>query len=96
MSISLEVDGSDVDIELTASEDPFMISNGSAPASDESESESSDSSFLDIDLDEIEDEEIDTTESIEVDEYQVDQELEYVGSYTISVIPELYNDIPSV
>lgn len=73
MSISLEVDSSDVDIELT--EDPFMISNDSAPGSDDSQSESSDSSFLDIDLD---DEEVDTIESIEVDEHQ---ELEYVSSY---------------
>ena len=53
MSISPELDGSDVDIELT--EDPFMVLSDTAPASedsDESQSESSDSSFLDIsDLD---------------------------------------------
>ena len=90
MSISPELDGSDVDIELT--EDPFMVLNDTAPASedsDESQSESSDSSFLDIsDLDdEIEGDEIDTTESIQVD--QVNQELEYVSSYMISIIPIL-------
>jgi hypothetical protein len=99
MSTSLELDSSDVDIELT--EDPFMVLNDSASAaedSDESQSESSDSSFLDIsDLDdEIEDEEIDTTESVQVDEHQANQELEYVSSYTISIIPELYYEIPSL
>lgn len=92
MSISLEVDTYDVDIEMT--EDPFTILNDSAPASDESQSEFSDSSFLDID--EIEDEEIDATESIEVDEHQMNQELEGVSSYAISVIPELHYEILSL
>ena len=86
MSISLEVDSFDVDIDLTATEDPFLI-NDSAPAADEPQSES-ESSFLDID-----DEDIDNTES---NDYQVNEELEYVSGYTISVIPELYYEILSL
>ncbi|KAF8124364.1 hypothetical protein EV363DRAFT_1227517 [Boletus edulis] len=92
MSIILEVDNSDVDIDLTSvehAEDSFMIlndgvdetspSDGSASASEEAQSESSDSSFLDIDLpDEMEDDEISTTESIEPDEQHVNQDLEEV------------------
>ncbi len=90
MSISLEVDSAGADVDI---EDSFMILNDSAPTlSDESQSEFSDSSFLDIDLDdEIEDEEIDTTESIEV---EVNQELKDVSSYMIGVIPELHYEIP--
>ena len=94
MSIILEVDNPDVDIESTSVEDSFMILNDdgvdeanlpddSAPASEseESQSESSDSSFLDIDLDdEIEDQQIDTPQSVELDEHQVNQELEEVSS----------------
>jgi hypothetical protein len=95
MSISLEVDSSDANIEPT--EDPFTILNDSALGSDESQSESSDSSFLDIDLDdEFDDEEIDTIESIEVDEHQVNKNLEDVSSYTIGVIPELHYEILSL
>lgn len=90
----MEMDNPGVHIELTSvenAEDSFMVVNTGvdettplddyAPASEESDSqsESSDSSFLDIDLiDEINDEEIDTTESIELDEHQVNQELEEV------------------
>lgn len=101
MSIIPEVDNSDVDIGLISVEhegDSFMILNASvdetnppcdpAPASEESDSESSDSSFLDIDLDDgIEGEEIDTTESIEL-ERKVNQELEEVSSYIL--IPRLH------
>jgi hypothetical protein len=105
--LRLEVDNPNVDIELTSVEDSFMILNAgvdetsppddSAPASEESQSESSDSSFLDIDLDdEIEDEEIDTTESIELDEHQVNQELEEVSSYMVRVIPKLHYKILSL
>ncbi|KAF8549818.1 hypothetical protein OG21DRAFT_542691 [Imleria badia] len=92
MSIILEVDNSDVDIGLTSvrhAEDSFMILNdhldettlldGSVSAPEETQSVSSDSSYLNIDLDdEIEDEEIDTTESIDLDEQQVNQALEDV------------------
>jgi hypothetical protein len=88
MSIILEVDNPDVDIELTSVEDSFMILNAGVDETEESQSESSDSSFPDIDLDdEIEDEEIDTTESIELDEHQVNQELEEVSSY---MVPKLH------
>ena len=94
MSIILEVDSSDVDIDLTSvrlAEDSFMILNDRVDeisplddpesALEESQSESSDdSSFLNLDLDDaIEDEEIDTTESIDLDEKQVNQELEEVS-----------------
>ena len=109
--MSLEVDNPDVDIELTSvehAEDSFMILNAdvdetsppdddSASTSEESQSESSDSSFLDIDLDDvIEDEEIDITESIELDEHQVNQELEEVSSYMVWVIPILHYKILSL
>ena len=94
MSITLEVDNSDVDLDLTSvrlAEDSFMVLNDrvdetillddSKSVSEESQPESSDnSSFLDIDLeDDSEDEEIDTTESIDLDEKQVNQELEEVS-----------------
>jgi len=83
MSVILQMDNPDVDIEhsfmiLDAGVDETSPLDHSASASEESQSESSDSSFLDIDLDETEDEEIDTTQSIELDEHQVNQELEEV------------------
>ncbi|KAI9573409.1 hypothetical protein HD554DRAFT_2055827 [Boletus coccyginus] len=91
MSIILEVDNSDVDIELTSvrhAEDSFVVLNDQdetsplddpEPASEESQSESSEESYLNIDLDDdsIDDEEIDTTASMDLDE-QVNQELEEV------------------
>ena len=94
MSIIIEVDSSDGDIDLASArhaEDSFMILNDrvdetsplddSVSAAEESQSESSDSSFLNIDLDdEIDDEEIDAAESIDLDEQQVNQELEEVSS----------------
>jgi hypothetical protein len=107
MSIILQVDNSDVDIESTSVEDSFMILDAdgvaetsppddSAPASEESRSESSDSSFLDIYLDdEIEDED-DTTQSIELDEHQVNQELEEVSNYMVGVILKLHYKILSL
>jgi hypothetical protein len=81
----MEVDNSDIDIEFEHAEDSFMILKASADetsppddsASEELQSESSDSAFLDIDLDEIGDEEIDTAESIDLDDRQ---ELEEVSS----------------
>jgi hypothetical protein len=98
MSIILEEDNPDADIELSSverAEDSFMILNAGVDdtrppddSADDSQSEFSDSSFLDID--EIEDGEIDTTQSIELDE--VNQELEEVSSYMVQFIPKLqYN-----
>lgn len=96
---TLEVD---VNMELTSvqpAEDSFMILNTrvvdeTSPPSDSSEdsqSEFSDSSFLDIDLDdEIEDEEIDTTQSI-VDEHQMNHDLDQVSM--ICLIRKLYYKI---
>jgi hypothetical protein len=106
MSITSEVDNSDVDNDLTSvrlAEDSFMVLNDhvdeTSPLDDsesmleESQSESSDdSSFLNIDLDDdIEDEEIDTTESLDLDERQVNQELEEVSSGMLIVILKLYS-----
>ena len=92
MSTTSEVDNSDVDADLTSvrhAEDSFMILNDrvdetsplDGSESEELQSKSSDhSSFLNIDIDDaIEDEEIDTTESIDLDEKQVNQELEEVS-----------------
>ena len=106
MSITSEVDNSDVDIDLTSvrlAEDSFMVLNDrvdetsslddseSAPEGSQSES-SDDSSILNIDLDgDIEDEEIDTTESIDLDEQQVNQELEEVSSGMLIVILKLHS-----
>jgi hypothetical protein len=89
--LRLEVENSDVDIDLTSvehAEDSFMLLNpsvdkssppdDSASISEDLQSDFSDSSFLDIYLeDEIEDEETNTTESIEL---QVNQDLEEVSS----------------
>jgi hypothetical protein len=92
MSTILEMDNSDVDVDLTSvehAEDSFMLVNASvdkptppddsASTIEDLQSEFSDSSsFLDIYLeDEIEDEEIDTVESINI---QVNQDLEEVSS----------------
>lgn len=101
----MELDKSGVDIDLTSvrhADESFMILNdrldetspldGSAFASEESQSESSDSSYLNIDLDdEIEDEEIDTTESVDLDEQQanLNRELEDVSSGTVMVVFKL-------
>ena len=86
------MDNSDVDVDLTSvehAEDSFMLVNASvdkptppddsASTIEDLQSEFSDSSsFLDIYLeDEIEDEEIDTVESINI---QVNQDLEEVSS----------------
>ena len=105
MSITLEVDNSDVDLDLTSvrlAEDSFMVLNDrvdetillddSKSVSEESQPESSDnSSFLDIDLeDDSEDEEIDTTESIDLDEQQVNQELDEVSGGMLIVILKLH------
>ncbi|KAG8215118.1 hypothetical protein J3R82DRAFT_8569 [Butyriboletus roseoflavus] len=90
MSIILEVDDSDVDIDLTSvrhAEDSFMILNdhvdetgpldGSVSLSEESQSESSDSSYLNIYLDDdIDDQEIDAIESMDLDGQRAIQELE--------------------
>jgi len=80
----MEVDG----VELSV-EDSFTILNevtdDSAHAPDDSQSESSDSSFLDIDLDDLDDEEIDASGSIELDEHKVNQELEEVSSCMVRV-----------
>ncbi len=98
--MSIILDNSDVDIELTSehalAEDSFMTLNARIDDSSE-ESEFSDSSFLDIDLDdEIEDKEIDTTEPIELDEHQENQELEEVSFYMVRVIRKLYYKILSL
>lgn len=104
MSIMLEVVNSDVDIDLTSvrhAEDSFMILNdhldetsppdGSVLAS-ESQSESSDSSYMNIGLDDdIDDQEIDITESMDLDEQQGNQELEDVSSDIIVVILKLHS-----
>jgi len=89
----MEVDGIESTVEdtfsiLNASEDELETSrpDDSAPASEDSQSESSDSSFLDIDLDELDDEEIDASSSIELDEHQVNHELQEVSSYMIRVM----------
>ena len=107
MSIILEVDNSDVDIRLTSvehAEDAFVILNagvdetnppdGPAPEC-QSESSDIDSSFSesDIDLDDIEDEETDT---IQLYEHQVNQELEEVSSYADRVILKLHYKILSL
>lgn len=94
MSIILEVDDSDIDIDLTSvryAEDSFMILNdhmdetgpldGPVSASEESPSESSDSSYLNIDLDDdIDDQEIDATESMDLEEQEANHELDEVSS----------------
>jgi hypothetical protein len=77
----MEVDG----VELTVEDSFTILNDDSASASEDSQSESSDSSFLDIDLDELDDEEIDASGSIELDEHQVNQELEEVSSYMVRV-----------
>lgn len=107
MSILLEVDNSDVDIDLTSvrhAEDSFMILNehvdetsaldGSVSASEESQSEPSDSSYLNIDLDDdIDDQEIDSAESIDLDEQEANGELEDVSSGTSMMILNLHSQM---
>ena len=109
MSIILEVDDSDVDIDLTFvmhAEDSLTILNDhvdemspredSVSTAEESQSESSDSSYLNIDLgDDIDDEEIDTTESMDLDGQQPNRDLEEVRSDMTLVILKftLINDL---
>jgi hypothetical protein len=88
MSIILEVDDSDVDIDLTSvreAGDSFMTVNDTVDETnlldgfvpEDSSSESSDSSYLNIGLDEeTEHEEIDAIGSIDLDGEQVNQDLE--------------------
>jgi len=88
MSIILEMDNPDELTSVERAEDSFIFLNpgvldetSQLDAASDSQSESSDLSFPDIDLDdEIDGEEIDTTESID----QVNQELEEVSSYMSS------------
>ena len=76
-------------------EDSFMVLNAGeldeiSPLPDDAAEESSDSSFLDIDLDDVtDDEEMDTIESVELDdEHQVNQELEEVRNDMVRVTPD--------
>lgn len=97
MSIILEVDNSDVDIGLASvrgADDSFMVLNDhvdetspqddSESALEELQSASSDSSYLNIDMDDdddIDNEEIDATESVDLNGQQPDSDLEEVRYY---------------
>lgn len=98
MSIILEVDDSDVDIDLTSvreAGDSFMTVNDTVDETnlldgfvpEDSSSESSDSSYLNIGLDEeTEHEEIDAIGSIDLDGEQVNQDLEEVSNRVVTVV----------